>query len=143
MFLGEYRHSLDAKGRLTIPSRLREGLGDLFVATKGLDNCLFLYHLEEWKSIENKLRSLPFTRSDVRAFMRLFFAGACECEMDRQGRVILPANLREYARIDKDVVIIGVGSRVEVWATEIWAEYSEKAGEAYEELAEKLVELGI
>ncbi|MGI6550265.1 MAG: division/cell wall cluster transcriptional repressor MraZ [Syntrophomonadales bacterium] len=143
MFLGEYRHSLDNKGRLTVPARFREELGETFIVTKGLDNCLFVYPLSEWKTVEENLKGLPFTRSDVRAFVRFFFSGACECETDKQGRILLPGGLREYAHIDRDVVIIGVGARVEVWAEEYWEEYAEKAGASYEDISEKLVELGI
>jgi len=143
MFLGEYQHSLDNKGRITIPARFREELGETFIATKGLDNCLFLYPMSEWKSVEQKLKSLPFTRGDVRAFVRFFFAGACECETDKQGRILLPAGLREYAGIDREVVIIGVGNRVEVWSEENWRGYSQNAGASYEEISEKLVELGL
>lgn len=142
MFLGEFQHALDAKGRVTIPARLREGLGDNFIATKGMDNCLFLYPLAEWQALEQKLHSLPFTRKDVRAFVRFFFSGACECEVDRQGRIVLPVPLREYAGVDKEVVIVGVGSRVEIWARERWSEYVRGAGDAYDEIAEKLDELG-
>ncbi len=143
MFLGEYQHSLDNKGRITIPARFREELGETFIATKGLDNCLFLYPMSEWKSVEQKLKSLPFTRGDVRAFVRFFFAGACECETDKQGRILLPAALREYAGIDREVVIIGVGNRVEVWSEQNWRDYARNAGASYEEISEKLVELGI
>ncbi|NLW45553.1 MAG: division/cell wall cluster transcriptional repressor MraZ [Syntrophomonadaceae bacterium] len=141
--MGEYQHSLDNKGRITIPARFREELGETFIATKGLDNCLFLYPMAEWNTVEQKLRSLPFTRGDVRAFVRFFFAGACECETDKQGRILLPAGLREYAGIEKEVVIIGVGNRVEVWSEQHWQEYSRNAGASYEEISEKLVELGI
>lgn len=143
MFLGEYQHCLDNKGRITVPARFREELGETFIVTKGLDNCLFVYSLPEWKTVEDNLKTLPFTRGDVRAFVRFFFSGACECETDKQGRILLPLSLREYAKIDKDVVIIGVGTRVEVWAQEYWEEYSKQAGASYEEISEKLVELGI
>lgn len=143
MFLGEYQHALDIKGRLTVPSRLREGLGDSFVVTKGLENCLFLYPLQEWKIIEEKLKSLPLTRADARAFVRFFFSGACECEVDKQGRILLPQNLREYALIERDVVIIGAGTRAEVWSRAKWEEYSRTAENSYELLAENLVDLGI
>ena len=124
MFLGEYQHTLDVKGRITIPSRFREQLLERFVATKGLDNCIFLYPMDEWQAIENKLKSLPFTRADVRSFARFFFSGASELEVDKQGRVVLPGNLRDYAGIDKDVVIIGVGTRVEIWSYDSWNEYT-------------------
>lgn len=143
MFLGEYQHSLDAKGRITIPSKLREGLGDRFIATKGLDNCIFLYPLAEWKRIEAKLHELPLTRADVRAFVRFFFAGASELELDKQGRTVLPPNLRDYAQIEKDIVIIGVGARIEIWSVDSWANYAKEAEASYEEIAEKMVDLGI
>jgi MraZ protein len=143
MFLGEYQHSLDPKGRITIPAKIREELGLKFIATKGLDNCIFLYQLEEWNRIEEKLHALPFTRADVRSFARFFFSGAAELEVDRQGRVLLPNNLREYAGIDKDIIIAGVGSRVEIWASHKWTQYSETAASAYEKLAESLVDLGL
>jgi len=143
MFLGEYQHSLDSKGRITVPSRFREQLGDKFVATKGLDNCLFLYPMEEWKTIEEKLKSLPFTRADVRSFARFFFSGASEMEIDRQGRTLMPVNLREYASIDKDLIIIGVGSRIEIWSAANWGKYTLEAESSYEEIAESMVDLGI
>jgi MraZ protein len=143
MFLGEYQHSLDAKGRIIVPSKFREELGAKFIATKGLDNCLFLYPLDEWKIIEEKLRELPFSRADVRSFARFFFSGASELEIDRQGRILLPPNLREYAGIEKDLTIIGVGARVEIWANDKWAPYNQAAQSSYEVIAENLVGLGI
>jgi len=142
MFLGEYQHSLDAKGRIIVPSKFREELGARFIATKGLDNCLFLYPMDEWKVIEEKLRTLPFTRADVRSFARFFFSGASELEIDKQGRILLPPNLREYAGIEKDLTIIGVGARVEIWANEKWAPYNQTAQSSYEIIAENLVGLG-
>lgn len=143
MFLGEYQHSLDSKGRITIPAKFRDELGMKFVATKGLENCIFLYPLEEWKRIEEKLHSLPFTRADVRSFARFFFSGAAELETDKQGRTLIPNNLREYADIDKDMIVIGVGARVEIWSSQKWADYTETAASSYEALAENLVELGL
>ncbi len=143
MFLGEYNHSLDAKGRITIPAKFRYELGERFVATKGLDNCIFIYPLHEWHEIEGKLNKLPVTRADVRSFVRFFFAGAAELETDKQGRTVIPINLREYAEIEKDIVVIGVGSRIEVWSTSKWAEYNEVASSSFEEIAENLVDLGI
>ncbi len=140
MFAGEYQHTLDEKGRVTIPARLREELGDRFVITRGLDRCLFVYPLSEWAKVEEKLRNLPFTRSDNRAFTRLFFSGAAELEVDRQGRVLIPQNLREYAGIEKEVMIIGVSTRVEVWSEQAWKTYSNEAKAAFEETAEKLVD---
>jgi MraZ protein len=143
MFLGEYQHSLDSKGRIIIPSKFREELGGSFIATKGLDNCLFLYPMDEWKAIEERLRTLPFTRADVRSFARFFFSGASELELDKQGRVLLPANLRDYAMIEKELVVIGVGSRVEIWANEKWEQYNQAAELSYEVIAENLVGMGL
>ncbi|MBS3977650.1 MAG: division/cell wall cluster transcriptional repressor MraZ [Syntrophomonadaceae bacterium] len=143
MFMGEFHHSIDEKGRLTLPARFRDGLGERFVITKGLDNCLFVYPMDEWANLEQKLRVLPFTNGDARAFVRFFLSGAAECELDRQGRILLPANLREYGQLEKDAVVIGVSSRVEIWAKEAWEVYSQKAQINYEGLAEKIVDLGI
>jgi len=143
MFLGEYQHSLDSKGRIIVPAKFREELGASFIATKGLDNCLFVYPMDEWKTIEEKIRSLPFTRADVRSFARFFFSGASELEIDKQGRVLLPSNLRDYAMIEKEMVIIGVGSRVEIWANEKWAQYNQAAELSYEVIAENLVGMSL
>lgn len=143
MFIGEYLHTIDTKGRVIIPSKFREELGDNFIITKGLDNCLFVYPKTEWISFENKLKQLPLTSRDARAFVRLFFAGATECELDKQGRVTIPLNLRDHSRIDKDVVIIGVSSRVEIWSKQEWDKYNELADLSYDDIAEKMVELGI
>ena len=140
MFTGEFQHALDDKGRVIIPARLREELGDRFVITRGLDQCLFIYPSGEWARIEQKLKELPFTRSDARAFTRLFFSGAAELEADKQGRILIPQNLREYAGIEKEVMIIGVSSRVEVWSEKAWREYSSEANQHFEEVAEKLVD---
>lgn len=143
MFYGEYQHSVDAKGRVIIPSKFREGLGEKFIVTKGLDNCLFAYSSEEWTNLETKLRSLPFTDKDVRAFVRFFFAGATECELDKQGRILIPQNLREYASLEKDVYIIGVSTRVEVWDKGKWENYSGDENMSAESIAEKMAMLGI
>ncbi|MFY9175656.1 MAG: division/cell wall cluster transcriptional repressor MraZ [Peptococcia bacterium] len=143
MFTGEFQHSIDDKGRLIMPAKFREMLGESFMLTKGLDGCLFVYPQAEWRNLENKLKNLPFTNKDARAFARFFFSGASECETDKQGRILLASNLREYAQINKDVVIIGVGTRLEIWSKEIWAGYSNEVEGNYEELAEKLVELDL
>lgn len=143
MFTGEYQHGIDEKGRLIVPAKFREVLGDQFIITKGLDNCLFVYPREEWNTLENKLKNLPFTNRDARAFARFFFSGAVECETDKQGRILINANLRDYAGIIKDVVIIGVGTRIEIWSQETWAEYSKLTEKSYEELAEKMMELDL
>ena len=125
MFMGEYQHSIDAKGRLIVPAKFRDGLGEHFVVTKGLDNCLFAYPQEEWKIFEEKLKQLPLTSTGARKFVRFFFAGAAEVEPDRQGRVVLPAHLREYAGLERDVTIAGVSNRAEIWDTARWEAQNE------------------
>ncbi|HHW06616.1 MAG TPA: division/cell wall cluster transcriptional repressor MraZ [Clostridia bacterium] len=141
MFMGEYQHTIDSKGRVSIPAKFREELGEVFVITKGLDNSLFVYPMEEWRRLEQKLKSLPFTRADARAFARFFFSGAVESELDKQGRVLVPQVLRDHAKINKDVVIIGVSTRIEIWAKEVWEEYSLQAAANYEAIAETMVDL--
>jgi MraZ protein len=143
MFMGEYQHTIDDKGRLIIPAKFRQELGERFIMTKGLDNCLFVYPLEEWKRLEQKLKTLPFTKADARAFVRFFFSGAVECDFDKQGRILLPAVLREHSRIEKEVVIIGVSSRVEIWSKEVWEEYQKTAAADYETIAEKLADFDL
>lgn len=141
--MGEYLHTIDGKGRLIVPAKYREALGEKFIATKGLDHCLFVYPIDEWQALEEKLRALPFTQPDARAFVRFFFSGATECEIDKQGRILLPANLRDYAQLEKDVVLVGVSSRVEIWSQTLWTDYSRQAEDAYASAAESLVNLGI
>lgn len=118
MFMGEYTHTIDEKGRLIVPAKLREELGKKFVVTKGLDGCLFVYNETEWTAFEEKLKTLPLTNKEARFFVRFFLAGASEAEMDKQGRILVPENLREHAQLTKDVVLVGVGSRVEIWSKE-------------------------
>ncbi|WP_024833932.1 division/cell wall cluster transcriptional repressor MraZ [Ruminiclostridium josui] len=143
MFYGEYQHTIDPKGRAIVPSKFREGLGEKFILTKGLDGCLFAYSSEEWTSLENKLKSLPFTDKDVRAFIRFFFSGATECEVDKQGRILIPQNLREYAALEKDIYVIGVSSRVEIWKKEAWEAYNSDDNISADKIAEKMALLGI
>ncbi len=143
VFIGEYQHTLDPKGRVIMPSRFRDGLGESFVVTKGLDNCLFVYPQGEWEELERKLRTLPLTSKDARAFTRFFFSGATECELDKQGRILIPANLREYAGLDKDLIIIGVASRIEIWGKERWEDYNRDANLDHQSIVEKMAELGI
>lgn len=140
MFMGEYQHSIDDKGRIIIPAKFRDMLGASFVATRGLDSCLFVYPMEEWGIMEQKLKTLSLMKSDARAFSRFFFSGATECVWDKQGRVNLPANLRQYAKLDKDCVILGVSNRVEIWNKELWEQYFEQSEESFNEIAEKLVD---
>ena len=122
MFMSQYNHTVDTKGRLIIPSKFREILGDEFVVTKGMDGCLFVYANDDWKVFEQKLTSLPITNKDARKFARFFLAGAAPVEVDKQGRILLPAHLREFAELDKDVVLVGVGSRIEIWNKDKWEE---------------------
>lgn len=143
MFIGEYEHTLDTKGRIIIPSKFRERLGDEFVITKGLDNCLFVYPKSEWTLLEEKLKTLPLTNRDARAFIRFFFAGASECSLDKQGRVTIPANLRKHSKLDKDAIIIGVSTRMEIWSKDEWESYNDDENLSYESISEKMLELGI
>ncbi|HHV96436.1 MAG TPA: division/cell wall cluster transcriptional repressor MraZ [Clostridiaceae bacterium] len=143
MFYGEYLHSLDAKGRMIVPAKFREELGEKFILTKGLDECLFAYSLEEWSNLEQKLKTLPFTDKDVRAFVRFFFAGANECELDKQGRILIPQNLRDYAKLEKELYVIGVSTRVEIWDKNKWEEYCRGDNMSPDKIAEKMAMLGI
>ena len=126
MFMGEYNHTIDAKGRMIVPSKFREQLGNEFVVTKGLDGCLFVYPNEEWHNIEEKFRNVPLTTKDARKFSRFFFAGAATCELDKQGRILIPPVLREFADLQKDVVSVGVLNRIEM-----------------DEIAEHMADLGL
>ena len=141
MFMGEYNHTVDAKGRLIVPSKFREQLGDEFVVTKGLDGCLFVYENTEWKALEEKLHALPLTNANARKFSRFFLAGATTCEVDKQGRILLPAVLRDFAGIDKEAVLVGVGSRIEIWNREAWNQSN--TYDDMEEIAENMEGLGI
>ena len=143
MLMGEYQHKMDTKGRVIIPAKFRAELGENFVATRGLDNCLFVYPMEEWNILQDKLTSLPITSKEARSFVRFFFSGATECELDKQGRISLPTNLRNYADLNKQIVIIGLGSRIELWADENWNEYMDSAEESSEDIAATMEELGI
>lgn len=140
MFMGEFQHSIDDKGRIIIPAKFRDSLGSSFVVTRGLDQCLFVYPMDEWSIMENKLKALPLMKSDARAFTRFFFSGATECEWDKQGRVNLPVNLRQYAKLEKECVVIGVSNRVEIWNREVWEQYFTQSEDTFNEIAEKLVD---
>ncbi|MFD2612799.1 division/cell wall cluster transcriptional repressor MraZ [Paenibacillus gansuensis] len=140
MFMGEYQHTIDDKGRMIIPAKFRDALGTNFVVTRGLDNCLFVYPMEEWKVLETKLKALPLMKSDARAFTRFFFSGATECELDKQGRVNLPNTLREHGKLEKDCVVLGVSNRVEIWSKEVWEGYFSQSETSFNEIAEKLVD---
>ena len=141
MFMGEYNHTIDAKGRLIVPAKYREQLGDEFVITKGLDGCLFVYGNADWEILEKKLTSLPVTNANARKLTRFFLAGATVCEVDRQGRILLPSVLRDFAGLEKEVVLVGVGSRIEIWNKATWAE--KNVYDDMEEIAENMEGLGI
>ncbi len=141
MFMGEYNHTIDAKGRLIIPAKFRELLGTEFVLTRGLDGCLFIYPVDEWKAFEQKLRALPLTNKNARTFSRFFVAGAAMCELDRQGRVLVPQTLREFAGLEKDVVLTGNLDRIEVWSKVKWSENCDY--DDMNEIAESMQDMGI
>jgi MraZ protein len=143
MFMGEYQHSIDEKGRMIIPSKFREELGTEFILTRGLDQCVFGYPLSEWKVIEEKLKALPFTKKDARAFTRFFFSGAAECQLDKQGRVNIVSPLRDYAKLEKDCVVIGVSNRIEIWSKSVWEEYFSKSEDSFGEIAESLMDFDL
>lgn len=142
MLIGEFEHSLDAKGRLIMPAKLREAIGDKFVVTKGLDGCLFAFSLTEWANFEEKLKTLPLSNRNSREFTRFFLSGATECEIDKQGRFLIPNNLRETANLQKEVVIIGVGTRIEIWDKTKWNSYNNE-NISVEDIAENMTMLGI
>ncbi|HEY2421470.1 MAG TPA: division/cell wall cluster transcriptional repressor MraZ [Neobacillus sp.] len=139
MFMGEYRHSIDNKGRMIVPSKFRDGLGEMFIITRGLDQCLFGYPLSEWALIEEKLKGLPLTKKDARAFTRFFFSGATESELDKQGRINIPAPLLTYAKLEKECVILGVSNRIEIWSKPIWEDYFTQSEESFAEIAENMI----
>jgi len=141
MLIGEYEHTIDAKGRLSMPSKLRRDMGEAFIVTKGLDGCLFAFSQDEWKNFETKLKALPLSDKNARNFVRFFLAGATECEIDKQGRFLIPGNLREAAKLEKEAVIIGVGTRLEIWNKEVWASKDEEI--SADEIAENMTMLGI
>lgn len=143
MLIGEYEHSLDVKGRLIMPAKLREDIGENFIITKGLDGCLFGFSKNEWTNFEEKLKSLPLTNKNARDFVRFFLSGAVECEIDKQGRFLVASNLREYASMEKEVVIIGVGTRIEFWDKDKWKKYNSSENISADEIAENMTMLGI
>ncbi len=143
MFMGEYKHNLDTKGRIIVPSKFRDLLSEQFVITRGLDRCLFAYTMDEWSRIEEKLKTLPLTKKDARKFTRLFFSGATNVEIDKQGRINIPQNLRDYAGLSKDCTVIGVSSRIEIWDTESWEDFYTESEDNFEEIAEDLIDFDL
>ena len=143
MLIGEYEHSLDAKGRLIMPAKLREDIGEKFIITKGLHGCLFGFSQNEWTNFEEKLKTLPLTNKNARDFVRFFLSGAIECEIDKQGRFLIASNLREYGALEKEAVIIGVGTRIEIWNKDKWKTYNSEENISADEIAENMTMLGI
>lgn len=143
MLIGEYSHNLDPKGRVFIPAKFREELGEKFIVSRGIGKCLFVFSLDAWMEYASKLKNIPVTDVSSQTFLRMLFASACECEPDKQGRILLPQRLRDYAGMEKEVVAIGVMSRVELWAKDEWESYNAGALEGYEKTLSKLAELGI
>ncbi len=143
MFIGEYSHNLDVKGRLAVPAKFRSKLEEGAVVTRGLDNCLFLYPKKEWGEIAKKLSSLPVSQSKARAFSRLMLAGAMDVEFDSQGRITLPEYLRKFANLDKRTIVAGLYDRLEIWNESDWEKYKEGAENDSSEIAEALGDLGV
>ena len=143
MLIGEYEHSLDAKGRLIMPAKLRTDMGEKFIITKGLDGCLFVFSQIEWSNFESKLKELPLTNKNARDFVRFFLSGATQCEIDKHGRFLLVNTLREYAEITKEVIIIGVGTRLEIWNKDKWKKYNSNENISADTIAENMTMLGI
>ena len=141
--MGEYLHSVDVKGRIILPVDFREELGTTFIITKGLDRCLFVYHQSEWKVLSEKLKQLPLSKPEARAFVRFFFSGARQLECDKQSRFLVPGTLRDYAMLEKDVVLIGVSNRIEVWNKAQWEAYNDEINPMVTTIAETLTDLGI
>ncbi|MBA7465296.1 Transcriptional regulator MraZ [subsurface metagenome] len=142
MLIGQYRHSLDGKNRLFIPARLRQNVRK-FIITSGLEGCLFVYTPENWRKITERLKTLPLTKADARKFLRTFLSGANECPVDDQGRILIPKTLCSYANIKKEVIVVGVLDRIEIWSKSNWERYQKEAEKQFVEVAEKLVDLGI
>ncbi|MBQ6404464.1 MAG: division/cell wall cluster transcriptional repressor MraZ [Bacilli bacterium] len=138
MFIGEYHHTIDEKGRIIIPAKFRDSLGEQFIITRGIENCLFVYSLENWAKITDKLTSLPFTKKDARTFSRFFLSGATDVELDKQGRVNVSQPLIDYANLSKDCVIIGTGDRLEIWSQESWNVFFDSTKDSMSDIADHL-----
>ena len=143
MFLGEYLHNIDTKGRLTLPAKFRAELAKGVVVTRGFDGCLVVYPLEEWEILAEKINSLPLTKKDARILTRLIYSGASTCLPDKQGRILLPTYLREFASVDGETMIIGLYARLEIWNPERWQEVRSEVEEKGDIIAESFAELGI
>lgn len=143
MLLGEYKHSLDTKGRIAIPAKFRDKLSGGAIITRGLDDCLFVFAPKEWQQLVEKLMALPLSQANSRAFVRLMLSGATDVEIDKQGRILIPDYLKDFADLKKQAVVAGLYNRVEIWDTERWEKYKAKTESASQEIAEQLGQLGI
>lgn len=143
MLLGEYNHSIDEKSRVIVPSKFRDDLGSTFVITKGFDKCLFVFSIAEWQNFEAGLRALPLSNENARKYVRYFLSGATECQLDKQGRILIPANLKEHAGLKKELVITGVSTRAEIWDKETWEKYTSDDNIDLDEVASHMSEFGI
>ncbi len=143
MFIGEYQHNLDEKGRLSVPKKFRATLRSGVVLTKGLDNCLFLYTKVEWKKLAEKIASLPFSQANSRAFARLMLAGAMDLSLDKQGRITIPDYLRNFANLKKEVVVVGLYNRLELWSKDKWEKYRQSTEKESNKIAEQMTDLFI
>lgn len=143
MFIGEYKYLIDSKKRLAIPAKFRAELGSKAIVTRGLDRSLFLYTKKTWQAVADKLSTLPFSQSDVRGFSRIMLAGAMEVDVDKAGRILLPDYLKEYASLDKEVAVIGISNRIEIWDMKSWAAYKKNTEKEIGNMSERLKELGI
>ncbi|MBN7275140.1 division/cell wall cluster transcriptional repressor MraZ [Ligilactobacillus pobuzihii] len=143
MFMGEYRHSIDTKGRIIIPAKFRDELAGKCILTRGLDGCLFGYPMDEWQNLEEKLKKLPLTKRDARSFVRFFYSAATESAFDKQGRVNIPQSLRSHAGVEKKCVIVGVSNRFEIWSEDRWQDFSDNAEENFDDIAENMIDFGL
>ncbi|WP_099974635.1 MULTISPECIES: division/cell wall cluster transcriptional repressor MraZ [Lactobacillaceae] len=140
MFMGEYHHTIDAKGRIIVPAKFRKEMEDGFVLTRGMDGCLFGYPMSEWEKLEHQLDKLPLTKKDARAFTRFFYSAAMEAEFDKQGRINISNPLTDFAKLEKNCVIVGVSDRIEIWDEDKWTEFSQQAEENFEDISEKMTD---
>jgi len=143
MLIGEFKHNLDQKGRVSIPAKFRQKFAEGLILTRGIDQCVFGFPKSEWEKVVNKITNLPLSQANARAFARLMLSGAFEAEIDNQGRVLIPEVLRKYAHLEKKVVIVGMHNRIEIWDDKKWEEYKKQSEENSEEIAERLSDLGI
>lgn len=143
MLMGEFHHNIDAKGRLIVPAKFREQLGASFVLTRGMDGCLFGYPEDEWEKLQTQLKGLPLTKKDARTFTRFLYSAATVCDVDKQGRINIPAPLIAHAELKKACVLVGVSERIEVWSAERWEAFASKAEQDFDDISESLMDFGL